>query len=142
MMEMVFIVHLVATLFMTGVIWFVQLVHYPMFNIVPPDSFPEWEIVHSRRTSWVVVLPMVTELATGCALVWMTAAPTTTVVAWMGLALLAVIWMSTFLLQVPCHRKLMQEHDAAACRRLVQSNWVRTVAWSTRSVLLLTTTIA
>ena len=54
-----------------------------------------------------------------------------------GLALLAAVWMSTALLQVPCHRKLARGFDPDVARRLVSSNWIRTVCWSLRLLVAL-----
>ncbi|HEX2205610.1 MAG TPA: hypothetical protein VHG91_20025 [Longimicrobium sp.] len=48
-----------------------------------------------------------------------------------------MVWLSTALLQVPMHGRLERGFDAAAHRRLVATNWVRTVAWTARGVLLL-----
>jgi hypothetical protein len=54
-----------------------------------------------------------------------------------GLALLAVVWLSTALLQVPCHRRLERGFDGAVVRRLVSTNWIRTLAWTLRAMLAL-----
>jgi hypothetical protein len=48
-----------------------------------------------------------------------------------------VIWMSTWLRQVPAHRRLEAGFDAVAHRRLTRSNWVRAAAWTARSVIAL-----
>ena len=57
-----------------------------------------------------------------------------------SLCLLAVVWISTFAVQVPLHRRLAEGYDAARHRRLVLSNWIRTLAWTARAVLVLTIT--
>jgi hypothetical protein len=49
--------------------------------------------------------------------------------------LLAVIWLSTVFLQVPCHNRLVSGFDQATYERLVNSNWIRTIAWSLRGAL-------
>jgi hypothetical protein len=54
-----------------------------------------------------------------------------------GAALLGAIWLSTFALQVPRHGALCHGFDADVHRGLVRSNWLRTVAWSLRSALVL-----
>jgi hypothetical protein len=54
-----------------------------------------------------------------------------------GLLLAAVNWLSTASVQVPSHRLLMRQWDAETARRLVCTNWLRTAAWSARSVLAL-----
>jgi hypothetical protein len=57
--------------------------------------------------------------------------------AWAGLPLLAVIWLSTALVQGPTHGRLTPGFDERLCRKLVVSNWVRTFAWSGRSAIAL-----
>ena len=128
--------HAFVTLFMTGLIWFVQVVHYPLFDRVGKADFPSYEQQHTRRTGWVVGGPMLLELGLATALAW---SPGGTM-AWCGLALLGIIWLSTAVGQVPIHRRLGQGFDPVAHRRLVRGNWVRTIAWSLRgglSVLML-----
>lgn len=123
--------HAFVTLFMTGLIWFVQVVHYPLFNRVGKADFTAYEQQNTRRTGWVVGGPMLLELGLAAALAW---SPGGTA-AWCGLGLLGIIWLSTAVGQVPVHRRLLRGFDEAAHRRLVRGNWVRTIAWSLRGVL-------
>jgi len=60
----------------------------------------------------------------------------------LGLVLLAVVWLSTAFLQSPQHGVLGGGFVAASHRFLVISNWVRTVCWSARGVLVLLMTAA
>ena len=135
-MHTLLIVHFIVTVYMTGLIWFVQLVHYPMFSSIPSSSFPAYELEHAKRTSSVVILPMMVELISGIAIVLWAQTESTRLYGGIGLGLIAVIWLSTFLLQVPCHRVLSGEFDARAAKKLVATNWIRTVAWTLRSVML------
>ena len=54
-----------------------------------------------------------------------------------GLVLLTIIWASTLALQVPRHSRLQRGFHTASHRALVRSNWIRTAAWSARSLLVL-----
>ena len=56
---------------------------------------------------------------------------------WVGVGLLAGAWLSTALIQVPCHRRLERGFDAAAHARLVRTNWIRTALWSARGIVAL-----
>ncbi len=131
------LLHVAATLFMTGLIWFVQVVHYPLAGQVGEAAFPAYQAAHMRLTGFVVGPPMIAELlATG----WLLVARPDAVpawAAWLGAALLAVVWGSTALLQVPAHSALLSGLDAAQVDRLVAGNWVRTVAWTARAGLAL-----
>ena len=125
---MLALAHSVSTIAMCAIIWFVQLVHYPLFARVGSDSFRAYEAEHVRRITWIVAPLMLIELASSAWLVFDD--PNTAKIA--GLALVGVIWASTLLLQVPLHSRLSKGFDAKLARRLVRSNWVRTLAWSAR----------
>lgn len=135
------IAHACATWLMTGLIWFVQLVHYPLMGRVGAEQWAEYARHHRDRTTWIVAPTMLAELGTGAALVfpgWAGRAGVEPSLAWIGLALLGAVWGSTFLLQVPQHARLSTGFDAATHRRLVAGNWVRTAAWSARAILVAT----
>lgn len=125
-------VHLVATLAMAGLILFVQIVHYPLMARVGREGFREYEAAHTTRTGLVVVPLMVAELVTALWLAGLPPAAGLRPVALLGTALVAVIWVSTAVLQVPAHRALSRGWDEAAHRRLVWTNWIRTAAWWAR----------
>jgi hypothetical protein len=129
--------HLAATLFMLGVIWFVQIVHYPLFAQTGSADFRVYEQQHTALTTWVVAPPMLLELATALFLCWFKPAGVSTWQLAIGLALLAVIWLSTTLVQVPCHNLLSQGFDSVVHQRLVWTNWIRTTGWSLRGMLIL-----
>jgi hypothetical protein len=57
--------------------------------------------------------------------------------ALIDLSLVAVVWLSTALWQVPRHKTLGSGFDRRAWSELLLSNWVRTVAYGTRGVLVL-----
>ena len=137
MAELLFLLQVAATLFMTGLIWFVQVVHYPLFRYVGGAAFPAYERLHAQRTGWVVGLPMVVELLTACAGLWLRPAGMSRGAAWVSVGLVGVIWASTALLQVPLHEALGRAPTAALMGRLVGTNWVRTVAWTVRSGLVM-----
>jgi hypothetical protein len=133
-------IHAAATWTMVGVIWFVQLVHYPLLGgpgRASESGFAAYQHENTRRTAWVVVLPMVIEALTAVALVVVPPAGVSRAAAWAGLALVAVIWLSTALLQVPRHGRLESGYDAVSHRGLVGTNWIRTAAWSARGGLVL-----
>jgi hypothetical protein len=54
----------------------------------------------------------------------------------LSVGLLVAIWASTFLVQVPLHNALVDGFDAGAHGSLVRTNWVRTIGWSARGLLL------
>ena len=127
--------HAASTLMLTGLIWTIQLVHYPLFAQVGAAAFRGYEEQHARRITWLVGPLMGLEAGAAVALLFLLDLPTQRILAGSGVVLLLVIWGSTALLQVPCHARLSRGFDERAWRRLVSTNWIRTAAWSVRGVL-------
>ena len=130
------LLHFATTWYLVGLCWLVQRVQYPLMSAVGSDAFVAYEAGHVGRISPVVGPPMLLEVATGVLLLLSgnTAFRQPLFVA--SLFLLAAIWLSTFALQVPLHTQLGQGFDAQAHEALVRTNWIRTLAWSTRGLLL------
>ena len=129
-MKLLVLTHVCATLFMVGLIWFIQ---------VGQPQFKEYEELHQRLTTWVVGPAMLVELVTAIALVKYASAESTTL-AWVGLGLVVLIWLGTATLSVPAHNSLTVEYSTTAGQKLVSTNWIRTVAWSARGILVLVLT--
>jgi hypothetical protein len=127
--------HLAATLYLTGLIWVIQVLHYPLMDRVPGDGFVAFHTEHARRISVLVVVPMVVELTTAIALLVIRPQGVSVALLIAGAVLVGVVWLSTFGLQVPLHRRLSQGFNPAAHRALLRSNWIRTVAWTLRGVI-------
>ena len=129
--------NLAATLYMTGVIWFVQLVHYPLMDGVGEAGFAAYEARHGQWTTAVVMPPMLIELATALWLVWrpLPDIPRSVMVA--GLIAVLALWAVTFFVSVPQHNVLASGFDAKAHRTLVATNWLRTALWTARAALML-----
>lgn len=133
------VANLVAATVMMGVIWFVQIVHYPLFALVGSDQSIEYARDNQRRTSIVVGPPMAVE---GIASIWLFVDPPdglSRVLPTISGLLLAVVLISTVVVQVPRHARLAEERDVASIAdvvaRLVAGNWIRTIGWSARCVI-------
>jgi len=129
------LIQFAATWAMVGLIWLVQVVHYPLLRLVGSGDFKGYHHNHTRLILWVVGPPMLVEGLSTVALVWYRPAAVPELAALAGLALLIVIWASTAFLQVPQHNRLARGFDTASYRKLVTTNWVRTAAWSLRGLL-------
>lgn len=137
MFRTLLLVHVASTLYMVGLIWFVQLVHYPLFASVGRPRFANYEARHTYLTGWAVIPAMVVELVTATALA-INPGPLPEALTLAGATMVVGIWGITFSLQVPCHTRLSEGFEPAIHRRLVTSNWARTVAWTARGGLVLT----
>lgn len=135
MLTTLLLIQLLATGFMTGLIWFVQVVHYPLFARVGSGEFVAYEDEHVRRTTLIVAPAMLIEAASSLALLLIIQGDVQRLLAWLGAAMLCVIWLSTALLQVPCHRQLSSGFASTTVERLSVSNWIRTLAWTARLII-------
>lgn len=142
----ILLIQLIASAYLCGLVWLVQVVHYPMLADLNPwrngesrgGKFGACER-HARLITPVVAPAMLVELAIAIALVipgpWSGNAAG---LAWAGLVVVVLIWISTFFVQVPLHEKLAKGLDVIDGRTvglLVRTNWVRTVLWSLRVVI-------
>lgn len=133
------LIHLLATTAMAGLIWFVQVVHYPLFANVPASASTAYAERHQRLTARVVGAPMAVE---GVCALWLFFAPPAGVgrlIPFIAGLMLVVVLGSTVMLQVPRHGQLARTSAAheisEVVTSLVTTNWVRTIGWSTRAVL-------
>ena len=135
MSEIILLANFVAATVMTGVIWFVQWVHYPLLASVPVDRAVEAAIKHQRSTGQVLAIPMAVEGFTTLGLLISRPEGVQIIWPWIGAVLLAVALGSTVILSVPLHAKMVANPTAEVGRRLVVTNWPRTIAWSARAVV-------
>jgi hypothetical protein len=125
--------HLASTLFLVGMIWTVQIVHYPLMALVGEDRFVAYAASHSPRMAAVVMVPWSVQ---GITTVWLLIARPEGVALWLvaaAAAAAAVPVLVTIAASVPAHVVLGSGFDAEAHRRLVRTNWIRTVAWTTHA---------
>jgi hypothetical protein len=127
---LVVVAHAVATLVLVGIIWTIQVVHYPLFAAVGPDGFAAYEAAHSTRITALIAVPWAVQGVSTLALLLAPPAGVPRWLVWLTAALAAVPVLVTVTMSVPAHRALAPGFDAAAHRRLVGTNWLRTIAWS------------
>ncbi len=133
-MEILLPLNLALTAAMFGVIWIVQIVHYPMFAGLNRLEFHKWHAFHSRRITYIVAPLMVGELLAS----FLLGLRRGDLVGWVTVLLTVGVWASTFFLSVPIHDKLggnVEDHDRHF-RHLVATNWIRTIIYTFKVLLL------
>lgn len=133
-MPAVVLSHAAATLFLTGMIWVVQVLHYPLFPLVGRDGFAEYEAAHSTRITWVIVVPWAVQGLTTAWMLFQSPAGVDRWLVWVAAVAAAVTVLVTVVVSVPAHATLGGGFDATAHARLLSTNWFRTVAWTAGSV--------
>lgn len=132
----VFLLNLLATWYMVGLIWMVQIVHYNLMDRVGQEQFVRYEADHGRLITPIVGVPMLIEIASAAALLLYSPPGLPRWAAWAGMAMVLLIWASTAFIQIPYHAQLSKGFTDAAYRGLVHTNWIRTVLWTVRGMLL------
>lgn len=123
--------NLAVALFLTGVIWVVQVVHYPLFSAVGEAEWLAYEASHRTRITFVVAVPML--VSVGLAAYVLLSGDGSQGLRTANAVLAAVPFVVTFLLAVPLHEQLTDAWDADAHRKLVLVNWIRTVGWTAQA---------
>lgn len=118
--------------FMTGLIWLIQVVHYPGFAYVDNKQFSEFHSFHSKKITFIVLPVMAIELLSAffLCLSW------DQIFIWNFISVI-ILWVLTGLVSVPIHNSLIAGVDLTKIRRLVLTNWLRTAMWTVRSVFIL-----
>ncbi len=131
----VLIIQAAFTWALVGLIWFVQLVHYPLYSKIK-SGFIEYERSHIRRTGCFVGPMMLIEGLSAFFLVSYATTDLITRLATINVVLLILIWLVTFFFQVYAHQKLSIRFSSKVLHGLVASNWLRTLLWSIKGLLM------
>ena len=99
MNELIFLTHVGATIFLVGLIWTIQIVHYPLFASVGMEDYAAYQNLHMSRITYVVAPVMLTELLTGIYFVFVATGSIDRRYLWFGFALILIIWISTLFVQ-------------------------------------------
>ena len=126
-------VHFLSTSLMVGIIWVIQLLHYPTFHFIKESNYVEFQHFHMQRISFIVVPAMILELLSAFMLVYYIRSSLLTVC----LIILLVIWLITFVFFTKLHQSLLGGYDKIIVDKLVQINWARTILWSLRLIILI-----
>jgi len=127
------VLHFAATWALVGLIWTIQVVHYPLFKDVGPERFVAYHERHMSLITLIVGPLMLVEIGSAA---WIFYLGERSLLFCISLGALAAIWGSTVLCQVPLHKRLVHGYDAATIQKLVRSNFWRTIAWTIRGLCL------
>ena len=129
-----FIVHLIATSIMVGVIWVIQIVHYPSFHFIDLKQYKTFQSFHVSKISFIVIPAMLTELFTLILLI-ISINPFSIMIAISGIILI-IIWLLTAVFFTGLHQNLTSGYDKKIVDKLVKLNWGRTLLWTLRLLII------
>jgi len=122
-----------SCLFMTGVIWLIQLVHYPSFHYIHLKKFKSFCNFHQKSITYIVFPAMLIELISSIALLLHNSS---SLLLWVNLISVSATWFFTIFFSMPLHSKLLEHKSKEVINKLIYTNWPRTITWSFRSLLL------
>ncbi len=140
--EIAAVAQVVGSVGMFGVIWIMQIVHYPLMRFVSGEQFARFETAHRVRISWVVGPLMLIEGV--CVLAFLFAPPAGLPwwLPWVGAGVEAVAIGTTAFVSAPLHERLNANFDQATLDRLIATNWIRTIAWTCRAAVAIAILVA
>ena len=140
--EIAAVAQVVGSVGMFGVIWIMQIVHYPLMRFVSGEQFARFETAHRVRISWVVGPLMLIEGV--CVLAFLFAPPAGLPwwLPWVGAGVEAVAIGTTAFVSAPLHERLNANFDQATLNRLIATNWIRTIAWTCRAAVAIAMLVA
>ena len=130
----IILLHAIVTFLLTGLIWVIQLVHYPMFQFLDSQAYSKAMSFHQQRISIIVVPLMLFELLSGVYLAhaqWSSLARFHSI----NIALIVIIWIHTFGLMVPFHKNIPIQPNHELLKKTLCHHWIRTLSWSVKSIL-------
>lgn len=135
------VMQVVGSVGMFGVIWIVQVVHYPLMRMIGSEDFDRYESSHRVRISFVVGPLMALEGVAVLAFLLMRPSQLALWIPWLGAAAEAVAIGVTAFVSAPLHERLGRHHSPELLDRLIATNWIRTAAWTTRAAVAITTLV-
>ncbi len=131
-MKTLLVIHILVTWALIGLIWTIQHVHYPLFNLVGVEGYSLYQRAHMARITLLVLPLMIVELITGLALVVYSPPNIPQFALAIAAFVIIIIWCVTVFISAPQHARLMETFDADVHQVLLISNWIRTGLWTAR----------
>lgn len=126
------IVQLLVDFGMVVLIWIVQLIIYPSFLYYDARNLDIWHSQYTARFMFIVMPLMLVQLGIAIYQFILSIELFTLI----HLALVGLLWASTFLQFIPMHSKISSgEGSRVLLNSLVSKNWGRTFLWTLLFVL-------
>ncbi len=124
-----------ASWFMTGLIWTMQILNYPLLALIAPDDVPGYEQEHNRRFGRLVGPGVLVTIVSGVIFLFSRPAGVSISILIASLVLAVLIVAATIRDGVRAHTRLARSFDPATQQRLVRTNWIRVFAWTALGLL-------
>lgn len=128
---LLFYSNLIVSSILLGLILVIHFVHYKSFNFIDIEKFVEFHKFHTKNISFLVIPLMIIEVVISIIICYFYFS----ILSLINLLLVALIWIITFLLQVPSHNKLSTGKSIAEIEKLVSGNVFRVYLWFFKAIV-------
>ena len=128
---LLFYSNLIVSSILLGLILVIHFVHYKSFNFIDVEKFVEFHKFHTKNISFLVIPLMIIEVVFSIIICYFYFS----ILSLINLSLVALIWIITFLLQVPSHNRLSTGKSIAEIEKLVSGNVFRVYLWFFKAIV-------
>ena len=128
---LLFYSNLIVSSILLGLILVIHFVHYKSFNFIDIEKFVEFHKFHTKNISFLVIPLMLIEVVISIIICYFYFS----ILSLINLSLVALIWIITFLLQVPSHNKLSTGKSITEIEKLVSGNVFRVYLWFFKAIV-------
>ena len=128
-------IEIVINSILVGVILTTQFVSYPLFLKIDSKKIKLYHTFYTKYISYIVIPLMSIELFLNLSNLYhnITIYPR----YYISTLALFFVWLSTILIQLPLHRDINFYYRKFFIEKLIKSNWIRTVLWSGKLLILI-----
>lgn len=136
MLSLILIFQILSCVSLLGLLWFIQLIHYPLLNRIK-EGFVQYERESLKRATYLTGPLMVFDFVLSLFLIAYENTDILIFFACIHLVLGILYWLWTFLFQLQRHQKLTVGYSKKALGKLITSSWFRLIIWTIKSLVLL-----
>ena len=131
--DTLYFIQIVCNSYLVSLVFMTQFITYPTFLHIDKDKFSEYHRKYVNNISFIVAPVMLIELLTLLLIAYFSK----DFLIIKSLILLLVIWLTTFFIMIPSHNKISKIFNKKEINRLINYNWVRTILWSFKLLLII-----
>ncbi len=145
MFSLIFIIHVLVCIMVTAIMWYLQVVHFPMLRFIGTDRY-ELYYHELKMKNTLLFFPLFSlEIFTSIALLlsftmvsdFNPAVQNQFFLVGFSLILLFILHLVNFQLIRPLLSSLHTDVDEKKHKRLLRLQWIRTLGWTSRFIMLL-----
>jgi hypothetical protein len=133
----ILMLHLAGSFMLTGIVWWVQIITYPLIKETPEAVFKHVHRIYMRRVGWIAAPLMLLEMTTSILLIFFPPPLVPHALLLINFGLIVLVWLVSTLILLPIHQRLSIGHPAHDVQHLIKMNWIRTSLWSVKGILVI-----